>query len=136
MMADTMEYIEEHKQMPDQELDNSDPEHKKIQTLIEELRKDWMDMYENNNSTGNYSGGQKVNTDTYQQNYDYGSSYNGSYGSNYGGSYNSGYNSYNSYRREPEKKKTSFAVKALTFALCGTLFGTFAGAGFYDNCCK
>ena len=89
-------------------------------------------MYENNNSTGNYSGGQKVNTDTYQQNYDYGSSYNSSYGSSYSGNYNSGYsNSYNNYRREPQKQKTSLAVKALTFALCGTLFGTFAGAGFY-----
>ncbi len=46
----------------------------------------------------------------------------------YNGSY--GY-SYNSYNQKEEKKKTSLAVKALTFALCGTLFGVCAGAGFY-----
>lgn len=81
-------------------------------------------MFENNNSTGTYSGGQKVDKDTYYQNYDYNTSYGSSYSSDYS-------RSYNSYNRTPEKKKTSFAVKALTFALCGALFGVFAGAGFY-----
>lgn len=83
-------------------------------------------MFENNNSTGTYSGGQKVNNnkDTYYQNYDYGTTYGSSYSSDYG-------RSYNSYNREPEKKKTSLAAKAFTFILCGTLFGVFAGAGFY-----
>jgi len=51
---------------------------------------------------------------------------------NYGGTYSGSYsNSYNSYEKKQEKKKTSFAVKAVTFAVCGALFGVFAGAGFY-----
>ena len=67
-------------------------------------------MYDNN---GYYS---NDNRDTY----------------NYGGNYSSSYsNSYNSYEKKQEKKKTSFAVKAVTFAVCGALFGVFAGAGFY-----
>lgn len=91
-------------------------------------------MYENNgyysetdknagnssNTTGAYSGAQNVNKDSYYQNYNYGSSYSSSYG-----------NSYNSYNKKPEKKKTGFALKAVTFAVCGALFGAFAGAGFY-----
>ena len=67
-------------------------------------------MYDNN---GYYS---NDNKDTY----------------NYGGTYSGSYsNSYNSYEKKQEKKKTSFAVKAVTFAVCGALFGVFAGAGFY-----
>ena len=77
-----------------------------------------------NNTTGAYSGAQNVNKDAYYQNYNYGSAYGNSYSSNYGGSYNS-------YNKKPEKKKTSFAVKAVTFAVCGALFGGCAGAGFY-----
>ena len=75
---------------------------------------------ENRNTTGTYSGAQNTGKDSYYQNYNYGSAYSNSYGS-----------SYNSYNKKPEKKKTSFAVKAVTFAVCGALFGVFAGAGFY-----
>jgi len=75
---------------------------------------------ESRNATGSYSGAQDINKDSYYQNYNYGSGYSNSYGS-----------SYNSYNKKPEKKKTSFAVKAVIFAVCGALFGVFAGAGFY-----
>ncbi len=96
-------------------------------------------MYENNGyysgenkdknnsaTTGAYSGAQNVNNDSY--NYNYGNSYSNSYGSNYSNNYSG---SYNNYGKKPEKKKSSFAVKAVTFAVCGTLFGVCAGAGFY-----
>jgi len=91
-------------------------------------------MYEDNmintdnntkNATGAFSGAQNMNNDSYYQNYSYGSSCNNSYGSNYNGNYS------NSYDKKPTKKKKGFAVKAVTFALCGVLFGVFAGAGFY-----
>ena len=78
----------------------------------------------NNKVTGAYSGAQNVNRDSYYQNYNYEGSYGNSYSSNYG-------SSYNSYNKKSEKKKTSFAVKAVTFAVCGALFGVCAGAGFY-----
>ena len=52
------------------------------------------------------------------------------------GTYSNYYNNmyrgnYSSYTSQPEKKKSGLGVKALTFAICGTLFGVFAGAGFY-----
>lgn len=52
----------------------------------------------------------------------------GTYSNYYSNTYRGTYNSYNS---QPEKKKLGLGVKALTFAVCGTLFGVFAGAGFY-----
>lgn len=95
-------------------------------------------MYENNiyytdenqkknkevkSATGAYSGAEKKSSDSYYQNYDYGTAYGSSYGTSY--------NSYDNYGKKPEKKKTGLAVKAVTFAICGALFGVFAGAGFY-----
>lgn len=50
----------------------------------------------------------------------------------YSNYYNHNYGTaYTSYREQPAKKKSGLGVKAVTFALCGTLFGVFAGAGFY-----
>ena len=50
----------------------------------------------------------------------------------YSNYYNHNYGTaYTSYREQTEKKKSGFGVKAVTFALCGALFGVFAGAGFY-----
>lgn len=83
------------------------------------------DTNTSSNTTGAYSGARSMNNDSYYQNYNYGSSYNNSYSNNYGSSYNS------TYSKKPEKKKSSFAVKAVTFAVCGALFGVCAGAGFY-----
>ena len=77
-----------------------------------------------NNTTGAYSGAQNMNNDSNYQNYNYSSTYSNAYGDNY-------YGSSNSNNNKPEKKKSSFAVKALTFAVCGALFGVCAGAGFY-----
>ena len=97
-------------------------------------------MYENNvyysddnkkqnntagSTTGAYSGAQNGNNDSYYGNYNYGGSYNNSYSSQYGSAYSSSSN------QKPEKKKSSFGVKAVTFAVCGALFGVCAGAGFY-----
>ncbi len=56
---------------------------------------------------------------------------NGSTGA-YSNYYNHNYGTaYTSYREQPAKKKSGLGVKAVTFALCGALFGVFAGAGFY-----
>lgn len=76
-------------------------------------------------TTGAYSGAQSMNNDSYYQSYNYDSSYNNSYSNHYGSSYNG------SYGKKPEKKKSGLAVKAVTFAVCGALFGVCAGAGFY-----
>jgi serine protease Do len=78
-------------------------------------------MYDNN---GFYTNEDRVNnketTGTYSNYYNTNNSYSGSYNGSYSGRYS-----------QPEKKKTGFGVKAVTFAVCGALFGAFAGAGFY-----
>ena len=72
-------------------------------------------MYDNN---GFYTNENKENNN--ETSGTYSNYYNNMYRGNYSG-----------YTSQPEKKKSGLGVKALTFAICGTLFGVFAGAGFY-----